>query len=154
MGCTPELNAHIATTIRLLIVEDNRAYLRFVQIMFAERQGRVKWEVTTAADGERALHLLLGKEKEPLPDLILLDWNLPKVTGNDVLRSLKEHKELRKIPVIVFSSSEAPKDIRDAYGNHANGYITKPADLDAMASVVESIEQFWAALVQLPKVSR
>ena len=79
---------------------------------------------------------------------------MPKVSGSEVLQRIKEHPKLRRIPVLVFSSSEADKDIQTAYDYHANGYITKPGDIDLLAATVETIEQFWVAVVQLPKVMR
>jgi CheY-like chemotaxis protein len=103
-----------------------------------------------------ALDMLFEEEIDsaPLPDLILLDWNLPKVTGSEVLARIKEHPKLRPTPVLVFSSSEANKDIHAAYDNHANGYITKPDTADALGAIVETIERFWIAIAKLPKVSR
>jgi chemotaxis family two-component system response regulator Rcp1 len=86
--------------------------------------------------------------------MILLDWHLPKVSGGEVLRCLKEHEKMRRIPVLVFSSSEAENDIHEAYDNHANGYITKPGSAELLAVVVEAIEQFWAAAAHLPKAIR
>jgi CheY-like chemotaxis protein len=77
-----------------------------------------------------------------------------KVGGEEVLRRIKEHPKLRRIPVFVFSSSEAESDIHAAYDNHANGFITKPADVDLLSAVVEAIEQFWIAIARLPKVTR
>jgi chemotaxis family two-component system response regulator Rcp1 len=88
------------------------------------------------------------------PDLILLDWNLPKIDGNEVLRRVKQHQRLRRIPVLVFSSSEADTDVHEAYDNHANGYITKPWTIDVLAATVEAIELFWTATARLPKVVR
>jgi chemotaxis family two-component system response regulator Rcp1 len=145
-----------ARTIRLLVVEDNPAYLYLIQKAFHERQGQIRWELTVAEDGERALHLLFEEEAEsaPLPDLILLDWNLPKVSGSEVLRRIKEHAKLRRIPVLVFSSSEADEDIHAAYDGHANGYITKPDSVDVLAAIVQTIERFWVAVARLPKVMR
>jgi CheY-like chemotaxis protein len=98
-------------TIRLLVVEDSAGYLHLIQRAFRDRQGSIRWELSIAQDGEQALRLLFEEEEEssPLPNLILLDWNLPKVSGNEVLRRVKEHPRLRRIPVLVFSSSEAEK---------------------------------------------
>ena len=112
--------------------------------------------MTTAEDGEQAISILFREEQEsaPLPDLILLDWNLPKISGSEVLQRIKSHVQLRKIPVLVFSSSNADWDIHEAYGHHANGYITKPDDADSLAAIVEAIERFWVAVIQLPKVAR
>src|ERR1035438_2850393 len=118
-------------TIRLLVVEDDPAYLNLVQRAFTAR-GETRWELTVVKDGEEALRLLFEEDDEnfPLPDLILLDWNLPKISGYDVLRRVKQHRKLRRIPILVFSTSEADDDIHDAYDCHANGYITKPGDID------------------------
>jgi CheY-like chemotaxis protein len=140
----------------LLIVEDNYAYLHLVQSAFRDRRGKFRWELSVAKDGERALQLLFEEQEDsaPLPHVILLDWNLPKVSGSEVLRRLKEHQKLRRIPVLVFSSSEADEDIHAAYDNHANGYITKPGSVELLAVVVEAIEQFWVAVAQLPKATR
>ncbi len=142
--------------IHLLVVEDSPAYLHLIQRAFHGRQGQFRWELTVAGDGERALELLFKEETEnaPLPDLILLDWDLPKVSGDEVLRRVKEHPRLRRIPVLVFSSSEADKDIHAAYDSYANGYITKPDSMDVLATIVEAIERFWVVIAQLPKVMR
>jgi two-component system, chemotaxis family, response regulator Rcp1 len=142
--------------IRLLVVEDNPAYLHLVQEAFSNRRGQAQWDLTVAKDGEEALQVLLkqGREIANLPDIVLLDWNLPKVTGSEVLRQVKEHPKLRRMPVLVFSSSEADEDIHAAYDNHANGYITKPDTVDALEAVVETIERFWIAVARLPKVAR
>jgi CheY-like chemotaxis protein len=143
-------------TIRLLVVEDNDAFLYLIQKAFADRKGQIRWELTIAQDGQTALGSLFEEEVDsgPLPDLILLDWNLPKVTGSEVLRRMKDHPKLRRIPVLVFSSSDADEDIHAAYDNHANGYITKPDTADALEAVVETIERFWIAIARLPKVAR
>jgi len=142
--------------IRLLVVEDNRAYLHLILRAFRERNEQTRWELTIAEDGEQALSILFAEEQEsaPLPDLILLDWNLPKISGSEVLQRIKEHLYLRRIPILVFSSSKADSDIHEAYGHHANGYITKPSDADTLAAIVEAIERFWVAVIQLPKVAR
>jgi chemotaxis family two-component system response regulator Rcp1 len=102
------------------------------------------------------VRLLFAEEEEsaPLPDLILLDWNLPKVSGGEVLQRLKGHQRLRRIPVLVVSSSEEDTDIHAAYDSHANGFITKPGSVDMLAAMVETLERFWIALARLPKVAR
>jgi CheY-like chemotaxis protein len=141
--------------IRLLVVEDNPAYLFLVQKAFGARKERMEWELSIARDGEEAIRLLFAEEKNsaPLPDLILLDWNLPKISGIEVLRQVKQHRKLKSIPILIFSSSEAAADIQDAYGNHANGYIVKPSEIDGLASIIEAIERFCFA-VRLPEVVR
>lgn len=142
-------------TIRLLVVEDSEAYLYLIQKAFSSREG-IHWELTVANDGEQAVKVLFGEERTnaPLPDLILLDWNLPKVSGSELLQRLKKHEKLRKIPVLVFSSSDADRDIHDAYDNHANGYITKPSSVEVLAQIVETIEEFWISVAKLPKTLR
>jgi chemotaxis family two-component system response regulator Rcp1 len=142
--------------IRLLVVEDSSAYRDLVQRAFRQLGGQTRWKIVIAKDGKEALELLFAEEseQEPLPDLILLDWNLPKVSGNEVLMRLKEHQRLRKIPVLIFSSSDADADIHAADGNYANGYITKPGSLDVLNSMVETIEQFWITVAQIPKIAR
>jgi two-component system, chemotaxis family, response regulator Rcp1 len=148
---------HVQTPqiIRLLIVEDNEPYLYLIQRAFSSREG-VHWELAVAHDGEQAMKVLFEEEQtnSPLPDLVLLDWHLPKVSGSELLRRIKTHEKLRKIPILVFSSSVADNDIHDAYDNHANGYITKPASVAVLAQIVETIEQFWVAVAKLPKVLR
>jgi two-component system, chemotaxis family, response regulator Rcp1 len=145
----------ILRTIRLLVVEDNPAYLYLIQKAFSGRMEQTRWELTVATDGEEALHVLFEKENKsaPLPDLILLDWNLPKLSGGEVLQRVKQHQQLRRIPVLVLSASEADRDIHAAYDNHANGFITKPWGDEALSATVEAIERFWVAL-RLPKVLR
>jgi CheY-like chemotaxis protein len=140
----------------LLVVEDSPSFRYLIQEAFSDRGEQVRWALTVAKDGEEALHVLFEEEKEsiPLPDLILLDWNLPKVTGGEVLRRIKQHQKLKRIPVLVFSTSEAEEDIHAAYDDHANGYITKPGTSEALAAIVETIERFWIAVAQLPKVLR
>ena len=142
-------------TIRLLIVEDNESYLYLIQKAFRSRK-RINWELTVAQNGEQAMKLLFEEKRTnaPLPELILLDWNVPKVSGSELLQRIKRHDKLRKIPVLVFSSSDADTDIHDAYNNHANGYITKPASFEVLTQIVETIEQFWIDVAKLPKVLR
>jgi chemotaxis family two-component system response regulator Rcp1 len=145
-----------ARVVRLLVVEDSRAYLYLIKGAFLARQGQIRWELTFAEDGERAINILFAEEEEgtPLPDLILLDWNLPKISGSEVLQRIKEHTSLRRIPVLVFSSSEADTDLHAAYDYHANGYIRKPGNADTLGAIVEAIERFWIAIAQIPKVAR
>jgi CheY-like chemotaxis protein len=142
--------------IRLLVVEDSPGYLHLVTNAFSDRGEEIRWELTVAKDGHEALALLFDEENAnlPLPDLILLDWNLPKVTGSEVLRRLKQDQKLRRIPVLVFSTSNVDDDVHAAYDNHANGYIIKPGDTNALASIVETIERFWITVAELPRASR
>jgi CheY-like chemotaxis protein len=132
----------VPKAILLLVVEDSEPYLYLIQRAFRDRR-EIRWNIMVAKDGEHALKILFDEERTnaPLPDLILLDWNLPKISGNEVLRRIKEHEKLRNIPVLVFSSSVAEEDIQSVYNNHANGYITKPNAPDVLAAIVETIEQ-------------
>jgi CheY-like chemotaxis protein len=143
-------------TIQLLVVEDNAPFLYLIQRAFADRQEQIRWKLTIARDGQAAIGILFKEEADsvPPPDLILLDWNLPKVTGSEVLRRIKDHPRLRRLPVLVFSASEADVDIHAAYDGHANGYITKPDTPEALEAIVEAIERFWIAIARLPQVAR
>jgi CheY-like chemotaxis protein len=142
-------------TIRLLVVEDSEPYLYLIERAFGSREN-IHWELTIAHDGEQAMKLLFEDErtKALLPDLILMDWKLPKISGSELLQRIKTHEKLRKIPALIFSSSEADSDIHDAYDKHANGYITKPGSVEVLNQIVETIEQFWIAVAKLPKVLR
>ena len=142
--------------IKLLVVEDSPSYLYLIKRVFQERQGDTLWELVIANDGEEAVRTLFEEEDEkvPLPDLILLDWNLPKMSGSEVLRKVKQHSHLRRIPVLIFSTSEAADDIHSAYDDHANGYIVKPGAVDELMAIIETLERFWTAVANLPRVSR
>jgi CheY-like chemotaxis protein len=109
-----------------------------------------------ANNGEEAVRLLFEEEDEnlPLPDLILLDWNLPGISGAEVLRRVKQHEKLRRLPVLVFSTSQEERDIHAAYDSYANGHITKPGTAEGLTVIVEAIERFWIAVANLPKLSR
>jgi two-component system, chemotaxis family, response regulator Rcp1 len=141
----------VGRTVRLLVVEDSEGYLELIREAFRHCKGGHIWDLTVATDGEKALTLILGAEKAGsyAPDIILLDWNLPKISGSEVLQRVKAHPELRKIPILVFSTSAAERDIHEAYRHHANGYITKPTELEVLFRVAEAIENFWVAIAQL-----
>jgi len=143
-------------TTRLLVVEDDPGYMYLIKRAFAVRGDRAVWELTTAMDGEQCVQILFEEEKEgaPLPDLVLLDWNLPKVSGSEILRRMKQHLKLRRIPILIFSSSVSEDDIQSAYDDHANGFIVKPANVSALEGIVEAIERFWIAIARLPTVVR
>jgi CheY-like chemotaxis protein len=142
--------------VRLLLVEDNEAYAYLVKKAFGYRKDLTRWELTLAEDGEQAVRILFADEQENtlLPEIILLDWKLPKLSGNEVLQRLKEHPTLRRIPVLVFSTSSENSDIHAAYDNHANGYITKPGDVGRLVLIAEAIERFWTEAAHLPTVVR
>jgi len=118
------------------------------------KEGKVKNNLHVVEDGVEALAFLHkeGKYADAVqPDLILLDLNLPKKDGREVLTAIKSDKYLCHIPVVVLTTSKAEQDILKAYSLHANCYITKPVDLDQFISVVESIEDFWFTIVKLPR---
>ena len=142
--------------IRLLVVDDDPAFLYLVRKAFQVPQEGFRWNVSSAASGQEAVNLLFAEENthEPLPELILLDWNLPSVSGNEVLRRIKGDGALRSIPVLVFSGSKADSDVAEAYGSHANGFIHKPQDIELLAHIVEVIGHFWVTVAHLPTVAR
>ena len=137
--------------INILLVEDNPGDVRL--IMEAFKNAKVYNNIQVQIDGESAIQFLLkqGKYKyAPRPDLILLDLNLPKKDGREVLNIIKQDKNLKPIPVVILTTSTAEEDIIDTYNKHANSYITKPVDLDQFFQVVESIQDFWLSIVKLP----
>ena len=137
--------------VEILLVEDNPGDVRLTQE--ALKEGKVANNLHVAMDGMEALAFLKaeGKFKErPRPDLVLLDLNLPKKDGREVLEEIKNDDALKKIPVVVLTTSQDEADILKTYKLHANCYITKPVDLDQFIKVVRSIEDFWLTLVKLP----
>lgn len=138
--------------IEVLLVEDNPGDVRLTRE--ALRDGKVHNNLSVAPDGVEALAFLRreGKYAEaPRPDVILLDLNLPRKDGREVLEEIKGDPALRNIPVVILTSSEAERDIAQAYALHANCYVTKPVDLDQFIHVVRSIEDFWFSIVKLPQ---
>jgi chemotaxis family two-component system response regulator Rcp1 len=138
--------------IEILLVEDNPGDVRLTQEAFKE--GKVSNKLSVARDGVEAL-AFLRREGEyagaPRPDVILLDLNLPRKDGREVLAEIKEDADLRRIPVVVLTTSQAEQDILKTYNLHANCYITKPVDLERFITVVKSIETFWLSVVKLPQ---
>jgi CheY-like chemotaxis protein len=140
-----------SNTIEILLVEDNAGDARLTLEAFKE--GRVLNRLTVVQDGVQALAYL--RRQGPyaavrLPDLILLDLNLPRMSGREVLTQIKSDERLKSIPVVVLTTSEDERDIARAYSQHANCYITKPVDLEQFLRVIQSIENFWLTLVRLP----
>ena len=124
----------------MLIVEDHEPTASLIVMAFAERGGDVEWDVCLGKDGQEAIDTLVkldGQLNERQPDFVLLDWNLPKVSGREVLRILKGSDGLCVLPVLVFSSSENEEDVQSAYGAHANGFIRKPSDFDGLLRVID-----------------
>ena len=138
--------------ISILLVEDNPGDVRLTQEVFKEAKMGNRLHVVY--DGEEALSFLKRTGKHgsaPRPDLVLLDLNLPKRNGLEVLAEIKADENLRRIPVVMLTMSKNEQDILKSYDLHANCFITKPVDLDQFLSVVRAIEDFWLTVVKLPK---
>ena len=137
--------------LRILLVEDNPGDVRLIREAF--REANLAYEVDVAEDGVIALEALRGNgngSARPRPDMILLDLNLPRKDGREVLAEVKADPVLRSIPVIVLTTSEAEQDVAGAYDLQANCYVTKPIDFSRFMSVIGSIESFWLQTVKLP----
>lgn len=135
--------------LRILLIEDNAPDVRLTTE--ALRHGGAHVDLTVARDGVEALDLLRpdGMTRTALPDLILLDLNLPRRDGRDVLRAVKSDPALVHIPVIILTTSSADRDVLEGYRLGANAYVVKPVDLDRFFAVVETIHQFWMNAVRL-----
>jgi CheY-like chemotaxis protein len=131
---------------RILLVEDNPADVRLMREAFAEQGMSV--ELVIAGDGEEATRVLSDPAKRP--DLILLDLNLPRKDGREVLAEIKGHPSLRVIPVLVLTSSEAERDVENSYALHANVYLRKPLSYTELQAIVAAIDSFWLTAARLP----
>ena len=137
--------------VEILLVEDNAGDVRLT--LEALKEGKVRNNLSVARDGVEALSFLKrdGSYAEAArPDLILLDLNLPRMDGRELLGHIKSDEDLKTIPVVVLTTSKAEEDIIRTYKLHANCYITKPVDLDQFLRVVQSIDDFWLSVVKLP----
>jgi two-component system, chemotaxis family, response regulator Rcp1 len=137
--------------VDILLVEDNPGDVRLTREVL--KDSKVRNNLMIATNGEEALACLRkqGKFRDTVrPDLILLDLNLPVKDGREVLAQIKEDADLKRIPVVVLTTSKAEEDIVRSYNLHANCYITKPVDLEQFCSVVKSFDEFWLAIVKLP----
>jgi CheY-like chemotaxis protein len=141
-------------SIDILIVEDNPGDARLMKEVL---KGKMYFNsIHIVKDGLEAMNFLHKKGEfstMPLPDLIFLDLNLPKIDGREVLAKIKSDDVLKHIPVVVMTMSQAEEDILKSYNLHANCYITKPIDLDQFVKVVESLEDFWFSIVKLPSTA-
>jgi CheY-like chemotaxis protein len=138
--------------IEILMVEDNPGDVRLTQE--ALKEYKIMNNLQIVEDGEQAMKFLRQQDPfqdAPRPDLILLDLNLPRMDGREVLQEIKNDPELKRIPTVVLTSSEAEEDILQSYDLHANSYITKPVDFDQFAKVIKVIEEFWFTVVELPR---
>ncbi|MFN8203226.1 MAG: response regulator [Solirubrobacteraceae bacterium] len=138
--------------IHVLLVEDDPGDTRLIKEAFEEN--KVRNELSCVADGVDALRFLRREDEfahAPRPDLILLDLNLPRKDGREVLAEIKGDEALRAIPVVVLTTSEAEEDILRSYALHANAYVTKPVDFERFISVVRQIDEFFVEVVKLPR---
>jgi CheY-like chemotaxis protein len=141
----------VSDMIEVLLVEDDPGDVLMTEEAFAEY--KVANRLTVVSDGESAMSYLHKQGQyadAPTPDLVLLDLNLPRMDGREVLAELKEDPELRRIPVVVLTTSEAEEDILRSYNLHANAYVTKPVDFERFISVVRKIDDFFVSVVRLP----
>lgn len=137
--------------IEILLVEDNPGDMRLTKE--ALKEGKVYNNLHWAKDGVEALEFLRREGKfadAPRPDIILLDLNLPRKDGREVLSVIKNDEQFRNIPVVVLTTSKAEEDVLKSYALHANCYVTKPVDLEKFIVVVQSIDRFWLTVVTLP----
>ncbi len=137
--------------IEILLVEDNPGDARLTEE--ALREGKVLNNLHNAQDGVEALAFLKHEEPfvdAPRPDIILLDLNMPRMDGRELLSRIKNEPDLKRIPIVVLTTSKAEEDIIRSYDLHANCYVTKPVDLDQFIKVVQSVEDFWFSVVRLP----
>ncbi|WP_341251362.1 response regulator [Euzebya pacifica] len=139
-----------ARPIRVLLVEDSPSDVALTEVVFGQAKTDIQLDV--ANDGIEALEYLEARDCDmaAMPDLILLDLNMPRMGGHEVLERLKAHEHWRRIPVIVLTTSKAEADILGVYDRHANSYIAKPVDLPEFIDVVSRIEDYWLSVVQLP----
>lgn len=139
--------------INILLVEDNAGDVRLIQEAF--KDSKIENKFSVVYDGESAMKYLYrqGEFKDTnRPDIIFLDLNLPKKSGMEILEEIKTDPELRKIPVVVLTTSSSAEHIQKSYGLHANCYITKPVDFNQFVDVVKVIEGFWFNIAKLPKM--
>ena len=138
-------------SIEVLLVEDNPGDIRLIKEALDD--AKIHVHITVAHDGAEALALLRREGSHStgaVPDLILLDLNLPRMSGHEVLAAIKQDEHLRRIPVVVVTSSKADHDIAASYDLHANCFVTKPVDLEQFFNVVQAIREFWFVIVKLP----
>jgi CheY-like chemotaxis protein len=145
------IKKNLSKLVDILLVEDNPGDVRLTKEAF--REAKVLNKIYVAKDGVEAMEYLRKEgtfTDRPVPDLILLDLNLPRKNGQEVLAEIKKDPKLKHIPVVILSSSKADEDILKAYNLHANCYITKPVDLNGFAQIMHSMEEFWFTIVKLP----
>ncbi len=146
------MTRHNGRAVEILLVEDNPGDVRLTREAF--REGKIRNNLYVAEDGVEGMAFLRreGKYADAVrPDIILLDLNLPKKNGIDVLAEIKTDEELKRIPVVILTTSVAEQDVLRSYDQHANCYIVKPVDLEQFLRVIQTIEDFWVTIVKLPR---
>ena len=142
----------VAGALQILLVEDSPGDVRLIREAFIDAKVQVNLNVVN--DGAEAMDFLFRQGEHanaPVPDLILLDLNLPKKDGREVLEEIKASPTLKSIPVVILTTSQSEADIMESYRHHANCYIAKPVDLEGFLKVVQSIDGFWLTVVKLPR---
>ncbi|CAN5418160.1 response regulator [soil metagenome] len=143
----------MSNPVEILLIEDSPGDIRLTQE--ALKEGRIFNNLHIVYDGEEALDFLMKRNQyavdTPTPDLILLDLNIPRKSGFEVLEEIKNHSLLRIIPVVILTTSQSEKDILKSYELHVNCFVSKPVDFDSFFNVIRSIEDFWFTIVKLPK---
>ncbi len=138
-------------TVNILLIEDNEGDILLTKEAFED--AKIQVELNVVVDGKEAIDYLSKKGKysnQALPDLLLLDINLPKINGHQVLKYIKSSDDLKQLPVIMLTTSSSEKDINLAYNEYVNCFITKPLDISEFMSVVVTIQDFWISIVKLP----
>ena len=141
----------ISKSVEILLVEDSKGDIGLIEEVFED--AKIGNTLHIVEDGEEAIAFLRGEgqfSESPRPDIILLDLNLPKKDGREVLEEVKRDDEIKNIPIVVLTTSKAEEDILRSYNLQANAYIIKPVDFDQFIKVVKSIESFWLEIVKLP----
>ncbi|HMO22076.1 MAG TPA: response regulator, partial [Candidatus Melainabacteria bacterium] len=136
--------------IKVLLVEDSQADARLIKEVF--RDEKIMVDLDIARDGEEAMEYLLSEGNNP--DLVILDLNLPRKDGREVLAEIKENKSLRTIPVVILTTSQSEEDIIKSYKLNANCYVTKPIDLDQFIKIIKSLDEFWFSAVKFPRENK
>jgi CheY-like chemotaxis protein len=145
------LKSPMGNPVIILLVEDNPGDVRLTRE--ALKEGKLLNELFVAQDGVEALAFLRHEGRfadSPYPDIILLDLNLPRMDGRELLALIKEDQRLKRIPVVVLTTSKAEEDVIKSYELHANCFITKPVGLDQFIQIIQSVEEFWFTIVRLP----
>lgn len=141
----------LVNTFMVLLVEDNPADIRLVEEAFKESE--INTKLLIFKDGVEAMEFLKRCEKHedaPIPDLILLDLNLPRKNGREFLKEIKENDNLKQIPVVILTTSSTEEDIHETYAHHANSYIVKPANVGRFIETMKNLEDYWFNMLKLP----